>query len=122
LGDGDSCSDERKLVRSREKKKNKPARPEDLLKLSEGVSGAQGFASTANDSGHRARLKDRAQLGVQTAVWSARNISAVRRRVLRSTERPGGLHGMLATVINSLALQDALEKEACLRGAGAPSK
>jgi len=54
---------------------------------------------------------------VQTAIMvGGGNIfRGARQKGLRIDPRDGRLHGMLATVINALALQDALEKEACLR-------
>ncbi|MBI3448510.1 MAG: UMP kinase [Acidobacteria bacterium] len=91
-----------------------PAYKRVLLKLSgEALMGAQGFGI---DAGVVHRIADELReihaLGVQMAlVIGGGNIFRGLDAVKSGTDRVAGDHmGMLATVINSIALQDALEK------------
>ena len=96
-------------------KKNKPAYRRILLKLSgEAFQGPQGFGIHGETIQAIAReLKDVHELGVQTAVMvGGGNIfRGARQKGFEIDRATGDYMGMLATVINALALQDALEKE-----------
>src|SRR5216684_898496 len=96
-------------------KKNKPAYRRILLKLSgEAFQGPQGFGIHGETIQAIAReLQDVHQLGVQTAVMvGGGNIfRGARQKGFEIDRATGDYMGMLATVINALALQDALEKE-----------
>jgi len=96
-------------------KKAKPAYRRVLLKLSgEAFQGPQGFGIHGETIQAIAReLKDVHQLGVQTAVMvGGGNIfRGARQKGFEIARATGDYMGMLATVINALALQDALEKE-----------
>jgi len=92
----------------------RPAYSRVLLKLSgEALMGSQGFgidgATVERIAGEVAGLRE---LGIETAlVIGGGNIYRGLTGAGRGTDRVAGDHmGMLATVINSLALQDALEK------------
>src|SRR3989449_4770926 len=96
-------------------KKNKPAYRRILLKLSgESFQGPQGFGIHGETIQAIAReLKDVHELGVQTAIMvGGGNIfRGARQKGFEIDRATGDYMGMLATVINALALQDALEKE-----------
>src|ERR1700716_1305715 len=96
-------------------KKSKPAYRRILLKLSgEAFQGPQGFGIHGETIQAIAReLKDVHQLGVQTAVMvGGGNIfRGARQKGFEIDRATGDYMGMLATVINALALQDALEEE-----------
>ena len=95
-------------------KKNKPAYQRVLLKLSgESFQGPQGFGIHGETIQAIAReLKDVHELGVQTAIMvGGGNIfRGARQKGFEIDRATGDYMGMLATVINALALQDALEK------------
>src|SRR5260370_42545406 len=97
-------------------KKAKPAYRRILLKLSgEAFQGPQGFGIHGETIQAIAReLKDVHALGVQVAIMvGGGNIfRGARERGFGIDRATGDYMGMLATVINALALQDALEKEA----------
>ena len=96
-------------------KKNKPAYKRILLKLSgESFQGPQGFGIHGETIQAIAReLKDVHALGVQVAIMvGGGNIfRGARQKGFEIDRATGDYMGMLATVINALALQDALEKE-----------
>src|SRR6267143_1472003 len=96
-------------------KKAKPEYRRVRLKLSgEAFQGPQGFGIHGETIQAIAReLKDVHQLGVQTAVMvGGGNIfRGARQKGFEIDRATGDYMGMLATVINALALQDALEKE-----------
>ncbi|HEY3761060.1 MAG TPA: UMP kinase [Verrucomicrobiae bacterium] len=88
-----------------------------LLKLSgESLGDAQGVGISPEAVHHMAgQIQEVKQLGVQTVVVVGggnifRGLSGSERGIERAT---GDYMGMLATVINALALQDALEKLGC---------
>jgi uridylate kinase len=85
-----------------------------LLKLSgEALGGAQGFGVDTNRTHEIAQeIRDVRDAGVQTAlVVGGGNIFRGVAPTARQIERAAADHmGMLATVINAIALQDALEK------------
>jgi len=93
----------------------KPAYRRILLKLSgESLQGAQGFGIDGRTVQAIAReLKDVHELGVEIAIMvGGGNIFRGGRQKGFEIERATGDYmGMLATVLNALALQDALEKE-----------
>ena len=95
-------------------KKAKPAYRRILLKLSgEAFQGPQGFGIHGETIQAIAReLKDVHELGVQTAIMvGGGNIfRGARQKGFEIDRATGDYMGMLATVINALALQDALEK------------
>jgi uridylate kinase len=95
-------------------KKGKPAYRRILLKLSgEAFQGPQGFGIHGETIQAIAReLKDVHELGVQTAIMvGGGNIfRGARQKGFEIDRATGDYMGMLATVINALALQDALEK------------
>src|SRR5262245_17834105 len=96
-------------------KRAKPAYERILLKLSgEAFQGPQGFGIHGETIQAIAReLKDVHALGVQTAIMvGGGNIfRGARQKGFEIDRATGDYMGMLATVINALALQDALEKE-----------
>ena len=96
-------------------KKSKPAYKRILLKLSgESFQGPQGFGIHGETiQGIARELKDVHALGVQTAIMvGGGNIfRGARQKGFEIERATGDYMGMLATVINALALQDALEKE-----------
>jgi len=93
----------------------RPAFTRILLKLSgEALMGDQGFGIDGTTVERiAAEISDLRELGVETAlVIGGGNIYRGLTAAGRGTDRVAGDHmGMLATVINSLALQDALEKK-----------
>ncbi len=96
-------------------KKRNPAYRRILLKLSgEAFQGPQGFGIHGETIQAIAReLKEVHELGVETAIMvGGGNIfRGARQKGFEIDRATGDFMGMLATVINSLALQDALEKE-----------
>jgi uridylate kinase len=96
-------------------KKGKPAYGRILLKLSgESLQGSQGFGIHGETIRAIAReLKDVHELGVQIAIMvGGGNIfRGARQKGFEIDRATGDYMGMLATVINALALQDALEKQ-----------
>ena len=106
---------ERKIVRKTAAKRGKPAYRRILLKLSgESFQGSQGFGIHGETIQAIAReLKEVHELGVQIAIMvGGGNIfRGARQRGFEIDRATGDYMGMLATVINALALQDALEKE-----------
>src|SRR5947209_11582111 len=96
-------------------RKAKPAYKRILLKLSgESFQGPQGFGIHGETIRAIAReLKDVHALGVETAIMvGGGNIfRGARQKGFEIDRATGDYMGMLATVINAMALQDALEKE-----------
>src|ERR1700741_1893467 len=96
-------------------KKHKPAYKRILLKLSgEAFQGPQGFGIHGETIQAIAReLKEVHALGVETAIMvGGGNIfRGGRQKGFEIDRATGDYMGMLATVINAMALQDALEKE-----------
>src|ERR1700746_1728308 len=88
-----------------------------VLKLSgESFQGAQGFGIDAETVHSIARdVKEVYDLRVQMAiiVGGGNIFRGTRQKSLSIARAPGDYMGMLATVINGLALQDALEKVGC---------
>ena len=88
-----------------------------VLKLSgESLQGPQGFGIHPETVAGIAReLKEVNDLGVQVAIMvGGGNIfRGTRQKSLAIDRATGDYMGMLATVINGLALQDALEKQGC---------
>ena len=88
-----------------------------VLKLSgESLQGPQGFGIHPETVASIAReLKEVNDLGVQVAIMvGGGNIfRGTRQKSLAIDRATGDYMGMLATVINGLALQDALEKQGC---------
>src|ERR1700748_3409150 len=95
-------------------KKNRPKYKRIMLKLSgESLQGPQGFGIHGETIQAIAReLKDVQALGVQVAIMvGGGNIfRGARQKGFEIDRATGDFMGMLATVINALALQDALEK------------
>ena len=95
-------------------KKAKPVYQRIMLKLSgEAFQGPQGFGiHGATIQGIARELKEVHALGVQTAIMvGGGNIfRGARQKGFEIDRATGDYMGMLATVINALALQDALEK------------
>ena len=104
-----------KNIAKKSSRKAKPAYHRILLKLSgEAFQGPQGFGIDGETIQAIAReLKDVHELGVQTAIMvGGGNIfRGARQKGFEIDRATGDYMGMLATVINALALQDALEKE-----------
>jgi uridylate kinase len=104
-----------KKAASKVAKKLKPAYRRVLLKLSgESLQGPQGFGIHGESIRAIAReLKDVHALGVEIAIMvGGGNIfRGARQKGFEIDRATGDYMGMLATVINALALQDALEKE-----------
>src|SRR5574340_140654 len=100
---------------SSRKEKKRPAYHRLLLKLSgESLQGPQGFGidgETIHDIAKE--LRDVHRLGVQIAIMvGGGNIfRGARQKGFEIDRATGDYMGMLATVINAMALQDALEKE-----------
>src|SRR5438046_6308162 len=96
-------------------KKHKPAYKRILLKLSgEAFQGPQGFGIYVETIVSIAReQKEGHALGVETAIMvGGGNIfRGARQKGFEIDRATGDYMGMLATVINAMALQDALEKE-----------
>ncbi len=88
-----------------------------VLKLSgESLQGPQGYGIHGETVAALAReIKDVRELGVQIAIMvGGGNIfRGARQKSLEIDRATGDYMGMLATVINGLALQDALEKQGC---------
>src|SRR6202165_5121522 len=101
-------------------KKAKPVYQRILLKLSgESLQGPQGFGIHGETIQAIAReLKDVHALGVQVAIMvGGGNIfRGGRQRGFEIDRATGDYMGMLATVINALALQDGLEKGGVFTG------
>jgi len=97
------------------KKSKEPAYSRILLKLSgESLQGPQGFGIHGETIQSISReLKEVHELGVQIAIMvGGGNIfRGARQKGFEIDRATGDYMGMLATVINALALQDALEKE-----------
>src|SRR5256885_17079223 len=95
-------------------KRTEPVYRRILLKLSgEAFQGPQGFGIHGETIQAIAReLKDVHELGVQTAIMvGGGNIfRGARQKGFEIDRATGDYMGMLATVLNALALQDALEK------------
>ncbi len=96
-------------------KQKKPVYKRIVLKLSgEALQGAQGYGIDPNMASSIAgQIKEVKDLGLEIAVVIGggnifRGVNAARQGIDRST---ADYMGMLATVINGLALQDALEKK-----------
>src|SRR6202140_4458724 len=89
-----------------------------VLKLSgESFQGSQGFGIDAETVHGIAReVKQVSDLGVQMAiiVGGGNIFRGTRQKSLSIDRATGDYMGMLATVINGLALQDALEKQGVL--------
>jgi len=104
-----------KKVGKKSVKKGKAAYKRILLKLSgESFQGPQGFGIHGETiQGIARELKDVHALGVQVAIMvGGGNIfRGARQKGFEIDRATGDYMGMLATVINALALQDALEKE-----------
>ena len=98
-------------------KKSAPAYRRIVVKLSgESLSGPDAFGIHANTIQEIAQeVKGVRDLGVQVAIMvGGGNIfRGTRQRELAIDRATGDYMGMLATVINGLALQDALEKAGC---------
>jgi uridylate kinase len=96
-------------------KKSKPVYRRILLKLSgEAFQGPQGFGIHGETIRSIAReLKDVHHLGIEIAIMvGGGNIfRGARQKGFEIDRATGDYMGMLATVINAMALQDALEKE-----------
>src|ERR1700682_6555911 len=96
-------------------KKSEPVYKRIVLKLSgESFQGPQGFGIHGETIQAIAReLKDVLELGVQVAIMvGGGNIfRGARQKGFEIDRATGDYMGMLATVINAMALQDALEKE-----------
>src|SRR2546428_5783234 len=88
-----------------------------VLKLSgESLQGPQGYGIHGETVAAIAReIKEVKDLGVQVAIMvGGGNIfRGTRQKSLEIDRATGDYMGMLATVINGLALQDALEKQGC---------
>src|SRR5690349_14171186 len=95
-------------------KRHKPAYTRILLKLSgEAFQGPQGFGIHGETIlGIARELKEVHELGVQTAIMvGGGNIfRGARQKGFEIDRATGDYMGMLATVINAMALQDSLEK------------
>src|SRR5713226_4845857 len=109
-----------KIIKKNTKKPAKRAKPvyeRILLKLSgESLQGPQGFGIHGETIQAIAReLKDVHALGVEIAIMvGGGNIfRGGRQKGFEIDRATGDYMGMLATVINGLALQDALEKQGC---------
>lgn len=96
------------------KKLNRPKYSRILLKLSGEALGGESGVGICPEAVHRMaeQVREVRELGVQTVIVIGggnifRGLSGSERGIERAT---GDYMGMLATVINSLALQDALEK------------
>ncbi|MFY9529342.1 MAG: UMP kinase [Candidatus Acidiferrales bacterium] len=100
-----------------ERKKRTPVYQRIVLKLSgESLQGSQGYGIHAETLVGMAReVSEVRELGVQVAIIvGGGNIFRGTRQKELTIDRATGDHmGMLATVINGLALQDALEKAGC---------
>ncbi len=101
----------------REPKRAAPVYTRIVLKLSgESLQGPQGYGIHGETVAALAReIKNVRELGVQIAIMvGGGNIfRGARQKELEIDRATGDYMGMLATVINGLALQDALEKQGC---------
>src|SRR5467141_230867 len=101
----------------REPKKAAPVYQRIVLKLSgESLQGPQGYGIHGETVAAIAlEIKEVNDLGVQVAIMvGGGNIfRGTRQKSLEIDRATGDYMGMLATVINGLALQDALEKQGC---------
>ena len=101
----------------RKTSKKRPAYHRILLKLSgESMQGAQGFGIDGQTIYTIAKeLREVNKLGVQIAIMvGGGNIfRGARQKGFEIDRATGDYMGMLATVLNALALQDALEKSRC---------
>src|SRR5262249_34367134 len=101
--------------RSAKRSGKKPAYHRILLKLSgESLQGPQGFGIHGETMQSISReLKEVHELGVQVAIMvGGGNIfRGARQKGFEIDRATGDYMGMLATVLNALALQDSLEKE-----------
>ena len=106
-----------KVSSKAETEKQIPVYQRVVLKLSgESLQGPQGFGIHAETLANIAReLKEVNDLGVQVAIMvGGGNIfRGMRQKSLAIDRATADYMGMLATVINGLALQDALEKQGC---------
>ncbi len=106
-----------KVSSKAETEKQVPVYQRVVLKLSgESLQGPQGFGIHAETLANIAReLKEVNDLGVQVAIMvGGGNIfRGMRQKSLAIDRATADYMGMLATVINGLALQDALEKQGC---------
>ena len=106
-----------KRALSKPAKKGEPVYNRIVLKLSgESFQGPQGFGIHGETIQAIAReLKDVHALGVQIAIMvGGGNIfRGARQKGFEIDRATGDYMGMLATVLNALALQDALEKDGC---------
>ena len=106
-----------KTARQAKPKNNNPVYERIVLKLSgESLSGPENFGIHAETiQGIAREVQEVQRLGVQVAIMvGGGNIFRGARQKDLSIERATGDYmGMLATVINGLALQDALEKSGC---------
>src|SRR4030088_385877 len=105
-----------KRALSKAAKKSEPVYTRIVLKLSgESFQGPQGFGIHGETiQGIARELKDVHALGVQIAIMAGGGniFRGARQKGFEIDRATGDYMGMLATVINALALQDALEKEA----------
>ncbi len=99
----------------------KPVYERIVLKLSgESLAGPQGYGIHAETVAPSPReIKEVKDLGVQVAIMvGGGNIfRGTRQKALAIERATADYMGMLATVMNGLALQDALEKQGCLHAA-----
>ena len=106
-----------KVSRKAETQRQVPVFQRIVLKLSgESLQGSQGFGIHAETVVNIAReVKEVNDLGVQVAIMvGGGNIfRGTRQKSLAIDRATGDYMGMLATVINGLALLDALEKQGC---------
>ncbi|MGA2483923.1 MAG: UMP kinase [Candidatus Acidiferrales bacterium] len=104
-------------VARKEEKKLRPAYRRIVLKLSgESLQGPEGYGIHGDAVRSIAReIQEVSDLGVQVAIMvGGGNIfRGTRQKALEIDRATGDYMGMLATVINGLALQDALEKIGC---------
>ena len=102
---------------AKKSEKKRPAYHRILLKLSgESLQGPQGFGIDGETIHAIAKeLREVHKLGVQIAIMvGGGNIfRGARQKGFEIDRATGDYMGMLATVINALALQDALEKDGC---------
>src|SRR5215813_5830052 len=105
----------KKSATKKASKKPQPAYRRILLKLSgEAFQGPQGFGIHGETIlGIARELKEVHELGVQVAIMvGGGNIfRGARQKGFEIDRATGDYMGMLATVLNALALQDSLEKE-----------
>jgi uridylate kinase len=106
-----------KTAAHKEARRSAPVHRRIVLKLSgESLQGPEGFGIHGETVAALAReIKGVSELGVQIAIMvGGGNIfRGARQKSLEIDRATGDYMGMLATVINGLALQDALEKQGC---------